>query len=104
MTVVNLHQFVFQKNNLLFGWNFKDNNWAYLRAEVNGFRENNPALTRIDTLFDNVIADVIQKVNDKSTVGLQVHKYLLRQTSTLDKEHYMKLEELFNINMLTKKP
>lgn len=70
MTVVDLNKCVFQKNNLLFGYHIRDDTFAYLRADVNGFRQNNPNWRRVDTIFDKVTADVIHRINSKSKAAL----------------------------------
>jgi len=72
MAVVDLNKFVFQKNNLLFGWHFKESTSAYIRAEVKNFRAHNPDLKKPTTIFDNLIADVIHRINSKSKVALEV--------------------------------
>lgn len=72
MSVVDLNRRVFQKNNLLFGYHFNDNTCGYLRVEVDGFRNHNPDLKRVDTIFDTLTADVIHKINSKSRAALEV--------------------------------
>jgi hypothetical protein len=72
MTVVDLNKFVFQKNNLLFGWHFKESTSAYIRAEVKKFRSQNPDLKKPTTIFDTFIADVVHTINNKSKVALEV--------------------------------
>lgn len=41
-----------------------------MRAEVKDFRSANPDIKKPATFFDNVIADIIHKVNDKSRAGV----------------------------------
>lgn len=72
MTVVDLNRTVFQKNNILFGYHARDDTSVYLRADVNGFRQHNPELRRVDTIFDTVTADVIHTINNKSKAALEV--------------------------------
>lgn len=70
MSVVDLKRGIFQKNNILFGYHANDNTSVYLRVDVNGFRQHNPVLKRIDTIWDTLTADVIHKINNKSKVAL----------------------------------
>lgn len=72
ITVVDLNRTVFQKNNILFGYHARDDTSVYLRADVNGFRQHNPELRRVDTIFDTVTADVIHTINNKSKAALEV--------------------------------
>jgi len=76
ITVVDLNRFVFQKNNLLFGWHFKDNTSAYLRAEVKGFRGHNPNFSRIDTVFDTLTANLTHNIDSRSKTALEVQYYI----------------------------
>lgn len=78
MTVVDLNRTVFQKNNFLFGYHPRNDTSFYLRAEVDDFRQHNPDLKRVDTIFDSVTADVIHTINNKSKTALEVTnlKYL----------------------------
>ena len=72
MSVIDLSRSVIQKNNLLLGFYFKTGSCAYLRAEVNGFRHENPQIGRPLTYFDHITADYIHDLSDKSKCAIEV--------------------------------
>lgn len=76
VSCVDLCNKVIQKNNVLLGYNVDANTQAFLRAEVNGFREHNPNFKQVETVFDKVTLDLVRKftntTNRVTTVGLEV--------------------------------
>lgn len=72
MTVVDLNRTVFQKNNILIGYHPRNDTSIYLRADVKDFRQHNPDLKRVDTIFDTVTADVVHTINNKSKAAVEV--------------------------------
>lgn len=61
---------VFQKNNILLGYNIDANTQAFLRAEVDGWRNRNPQLSNPESIWDQFTLDVVRKVNDKTTAAI----------------------------------
>jgi len=103
LTVFDLNRSIFQKNNFLVGWQFKPDTVGFLRAEVSDFRQSNLNLSNPQTYFDTLTGDIIHKINSKSKFGFEVHQYLFRHHTTLDKIVLDKLKQFIKFNIALKK-
>lgn len=72
LSVFDITNKVFQKNNILLGYRPNLNTDVFLRAEVAGFRKQNFNIQQPKTIFDSVTADVVTRIDDKSKLALEV--------------------------------
>lgn len=106
---------VLQKNNILLGYNFNANTQAFLRAEVDGWRTQNPDIQNPQSIWDKFTLDIVRKVNETTATALEVG-YNLRTKSFHNIQavvQYQKkdretikvgVNQNFDINLLVKRP
>ncbi len=70
LSVVDLTNRVVQKNNVFFGRVFDNNHEAFLRFENDGFRNANPNVSDVRTIWDSVIANYVGRLNRTTRVGV----------------------------------
>lgn len=69
--VYDLGRKVLQKNNILFAYNHSKKHSAYLRAENDSYRKNNPNLNDPASFFDKIIVDYVNNLDEKSKAALE---------------------------------
>jgi len=72
VTCFDICNHVFQKNNILLGYKIDGNTQAFVRAEVDGWRSQNPQVSKPESIWDRFTFDIVRKVNDKTTAALEV--------------------------------
>lgn len=72
LSVFDLTGHVLQKNNILIGHTFNNKHEAFLRLESEGFRSANPNIKDARTIWDNVTANYVGKVDRNTKLGLEV--------------------------------
>lgn len=70
LAVVDLNRTIFQKNNILLGYQLRPQTQGFIRAQVNGFRQHNPIPSDPNTYFDTITANIVHQLNIKSKIGL----------------------------------
>ena len=76
LTVFDLGKKVLEKNNLLLAYTHNSQHSVYFRAESDGYRKKNPTLEDPSSIFENVIVDYVNNIDDKSKAALEVPIFL----------------------------
>jgi hypothetical protein len=63
---------ILQKNNILLGYNVNDDTQVFLRAETDGFRQQNFQLSQPESIFDKVTFDAVRRINSDTTAAFEV--------------------------------
>jgi hypothetical protein len=88
VSVVDLGNKVVQKNNVLLSHVFQNKHEMFLRLENEGFRNSNPNLTDLKSLWDTVTANYVGRLDQTTKVGVEViFKFNLRQVLLLETIH-----------------
>ena len=72
LSVVDLSNKVVQKNNILIGHAPNKNHEVFLRLENDGYRNTNPQIADVKTLWDTVTANYVGKLDRFTKVGIEV--------------------------------
>lgn len=73
VTCLDICKKVFQKHNILLGYDIDADTKVFLRAETDGFRHQNCSLSHPETIFDKVTFDAVRNINSSTAGGLEVN-------------------------------